>query len=222
MAVNDPRKASFATAAMVSIEYLKECFDYDRDTGKFTWKERPLSHFNGNDAARRTSNTKYAGTPAGCDDSKGHIVMSFRHKGIRHFIYAHHVVWLFEGRTLDPDKDLDHIDRNGSNNHISNLREATHIQNMHNKHSRKINPAASGHSGVYYDKRPNAAKNPWFASICVDYKIIRLGAFNTMEKAAVARREAEARYYGEFAPNREPLPKPYCSYLTQGCTLLPA
>ena len=27
------------------VEYLRECFHYDPETGELTWKERPLSHF---------------------------------------------------------------------------------------------------------------------------------------------------------------------------------
>ena len=46
------------------IQYLDECFDYDGETGSFTWKERPRHHF-ATDRGRKITNTSCAGTVAG-------------------------------------------------------------------------------------------------------------------------------------------------------------
>jgi len=45
---------------------------------------------------------------------------------------------------------IDHIDRNKLNNNISNLRWATHTENMNNKGKRKDNK--TGHKNISYDK----------------------------------------------------------------------
>jgi hypothetical protein len=43
-----------------SLEYLQECFEYNRDTGELFWKVRPLHHFI-DDRAWKSCNTRYAG-----------------------------------------------------------------------------------------------------------------------------------------------------------------
>ena len=50
-------------------EHLKECLDYNPETGELVWKERPKSHFiegrYSAEAMRRKHNNKYAGKEAG-------------------------------------------------------------------------------------------------------------------------------------------------------------
>ena len=60
--------------------------------------------------------------------------------------------------------DIDHIDRNKSNNDISNLREISHSDNVKNHGGHSHN--TSGHNGVYYNKTNDA----WIASWCEDKK----------------------------------------------------
>lgn len=85
----------------------------------------------------------------------------------------------------------DHVDRNTLRNTRDNLRIATPSQNVFNQ---GMNPRnTSGYTGVM------KAGKRWFAGIGVDNKLIRLGTFETKEEAAKVRREAEIKYYGEFA-----------------------
>ena len=53
----------------------------------------------------------------------------------------------------------------------------------------------SGVTGVNWDKR----YNKWEARIKKDYKQIHLGYFNDFEDAVKARKDAEKKYFGEFA-----------------------
>lgn len=88
----------------------------------------------------------------------------------------------------------DHIDRNSLNNRKYNLRPATQQQNTMNKSKGKRNK--SGYIGVYWDSR----MNKWCATIKKDYKSIYLGSFNNIEDAVNARKAAEEKYFGDFAP----------------------
>ena len=49
----------------IPVAYLHECFSYNAETGKLTWKRRPLVHFDGDERLWKIWNTRYAGTLAG-------------------------------------------------------------------------------------------------------------------------------------------------------------
>ena len=90
-------------------------------------------------------------------------------------------------------KVVDHINHCKSNNCKSNLRICTHAENGKNRSISKNN--TSGVTGVSWDK----GKNRWRVQIIVNGKKIECGYFKTIEEAAKARREAEIKYFGEFA-----------------------
>ena len=91
----------------------------------------------------------------------------------------------------------DHMDRNTLNNRKSNLRPATHAQNMWN-FTRKF-PTKSGIIGV---SPPQPRGKKWKAYIGVNGESITLGYFLEKEDAIIARLKAEKEYYGDFAPQR--------------------
>lgn len=93
-------------------------------------------------------------------------------------------------------KGWDHIDRNPLNNRRNNLRMATIKENSINKKRYKNN--TSGIIGISWE----SDRSKWKAFIKIDGKESRLGNFLNKEDAIKARLEAEAKYYGEFAPQR--------------------
>lgn len=94
------------------------------------------------------------------------------------------------------DKWYDHINRNPLDNRKENLRRATRTENNRNCSISKNN--TSGIIGVGWNKRNNS----WRVRITVDRKPIEIGSFENKEDAIKARLEAEAKYFGEFAPQR--------------------
>lgn len=90
---------------------------------------------------------------------------------------------------------IDHINRDTMDNRKCNLREATRKTNTWNK--TKYSWSESKIIGVRFVKETNK----WQAGICVYGKDIYLGRFPTKREAITARREAELKYFGEFAPN---------------------
>src|SRR5690606_17270138 len=87
---------------------------------------------------------------------------------------------------------VDHIDGNGLNNCRSNLRLATHSQNLQNADSRR---GTSKYKGVYFSKQLQKYR----AKIIVDKKEIMLGSYINEDDAARAYNYAAIEYFGEFA-----------------------
>ena len=98
-------------------------------------------------------------------------------------------MWLYIfGRFSNKGYELDHINHIKSDNRLVNLREVTHLENTKNARMMKNNK--SNFTGVSFHKRDKI----WQASICVNYKDIYLGSFNTKEEAIKARLTAEEKY----------------------------
>jgi len=90
-------------------------------------------------------------------------------------------------------KEIDH--RNGItlDNQRSNLRHCTQAENAKN---RKINANNKcGFKGVCWEK----GANKWRSQIRLDGKVIHLGLFTCLIKAATAYDSAANKYHGEFA-----------------------
>jgi hypothetical protein len=75
---------------------------------------------------------------------------------------------------------IDHIDNNRLNNNLTNLRWATHNENMRNR--KKSNNCSSQYKGVSFDKD----KQLWRSRIMINRKNINLGIFKTQEEAGKA------------------------------------
>ncbi len=96
------------------------------------------------------------------------------------------IIWkMFYG---NEPKEIDHINRNPSDDRIENIRSVTRSQNMYNTNLRSTNK--SGIKGVHFDKD----RNKWFASITNNYKAIALGRYDNIEDALKARKKAEFKY----------------------------
>lgn len=97
----------------------------------------------------------------------------------------------------DSSLDTDHRDGNPLNNRRSNLRAATHSQNMANKAAHRNN--RSGLKGVYRAPTGKGGGRPWRAAIQAKKQRHFLGTFTTAEQAARAYDEAAREHHGEFA-----------------------
>ena len=178
---------------MVTYEVAHKLLSYDENSGRLTWKSRPLEMFKSVGAAK-TWNTRYAGKDAGTIvGHKSGKYTQYINVIVRPNVYkAHRVIWLMQTGEW-PEGHIDHIDGNGLNNAWSNLREATTSQNAMNQKVRS--DSTSGIKGVSYDKR----RDMWYVYIDVNKKRKHLGRYETMQEAANVRAAAEAQYHGEYA-----------------------
>lgn len=106
---------------------------------------------------------------------------------------AHRLMWLYVHGEF-PDCYIDHINRDTSDNRISNLRLASRSENKQNQRTYKNN--TSGHRGVRF--KPDQGK--WQAVIGHEGKRFSLGSFLHFDDAVAAYRSASLRLhkYGVF------------------------
>jgi hypothetical protein len=105
---------------------------------------------------------------------------------------AHHIIWLIvKGQHV---KRLDHQNGDSTDNVFTNLREATHRQNMQNTKKRIDNK--SGYKGVSWD----SINEKWVVRIRVpEGKYENLGRFKRAEDGAQEYRRRAIELYGIFA-----------------------
>jgi HNH endonuclease/AP2 domain len=153
---------------------VRELFDYDPTTGVMTYK-----------AARKKCRP---GAVAGYGRSDGYNVISVNRKNY----LRSRLAWLWMTGHW-PAHEIDHKDKNPSNDRWDNLREATRSQNEMNGGLRKNNRL--GLKGVRQGKRDKG----FGAGISINGKYVHLGTFPTAEEAHDAYKQAAAKYFGEFA-----------------------
>lgn len=148
-----------------------QLLSYDPCTGIFTNK------------VWRSSNA-VAGSVAGAMQNKGYLTIWL--DGRRYM--AHRLAWLYVYGEL-PEKQIDHTNREKSDNRIANLRLADNSENQQNVAMTSNNK--SGAVGVYWHKK----NNRWFSQIIVNRKTIHLGSFTDFNEAVMARKRAEMEYH---------------------------
>jgi hypothetical protein len=165
--------------------YLRECLDYNPETGEFRWKHRPVEHFATEKAWKRFE-TLFADKQAG----HGHV-SGYLHIGLngttRRYYRAHRVAaCLMTGR--DFVEQIDHINGDRSDNRWVNLRIADCFENQKNAKKRTDN--STGITGVGFKKR----KGLWQARIKDRGRDVFLGSSASLFEAVCLRKSAELRY----------------------------
>lgn len=171
----------------VSIAYLHECLIYEPDTGTFTWKTRPRSHFE-TDAQHKLFNKLRAGHEAGWTNERGYRYIRLKN----HKLKAHRIAWAMHYGAW-PIRLIDHIDGSQGNNRIKNLRQASTCQNQWN-----VGPTRNNKTGFKGVSRRSCG-GKYRAQIRVGGRSISLGDFDTPEAASLAYKNAERRLHAGFA-----------------------
>lgn len=120
-------------AETVSVALLREAISYDAATGNFVWRERPVAHFpDGKLRPERRAamwNGKYAGRAAlTCKDPRGYRKGMLNQK----MVWAHRVALALHLGEW-PKGEVDHINRDKTDNRLGNLRVVTHQENAMNR-----------------------------------------------------------------------------------------
>lgn len=145
--------------------------EYSKHTGLFLWR------------MQRGNSVTVAGSIAGTTRADGYV----RIKIDGNFYRAHRLAWFYV-TGIWPSDQIDHKDRNRSNNRWNNLRQATRSQNGAN-----MTRVKSSLKGAFKDG------NRWRSHIKVSGRCIYLGMFGSPESAHSAYVEAAKKYHGEFS-----------------------
>lgn len=172
-----------------NLDFLFECFLVDQSSGFIFWKQRPLSHFV-SQKAHATWNGKYPGKKPGTLYPSGYVGVTINR--IRY--YVHRITYYMATETDPMELEIDHIDRNKSNNSVSNLRIATSSQN-HCNSSGATKRSKSGVRGVHW----HGIGKKWTATVKVQGKSTHLGLFANLEDAKRVVKAERNKHYGEFA-----------------------
>lgn len=156
-------------------ERLMEMLSYDPETGVFRWRRKPARNI-------------IIGQRAGQVRSDAHRAINI--DGKRH--YEHRLAWLYIHGSW-PEHHVDHINLDGTDNRLANLRQASGSDNYGNQGLRRDN--TSGVKGVIY----NARAGKWIARISRYGRSHCLGTFCTRDAASEAYAEAARNHFGEFA-----------------------
>lgn len=143
-----------------SVEALRERLSYDPDSGLIR--------------------IRATGRIVGCKNDHGYMLISFERRLYR----AHRIAWKMHFGH-EPDGEIDHINRDPSDNRLVNLRVVSPAENQLNKGPYSGNLL----KGACFDK----GKQKWKASIRRNGKLLALGYFATAEEAHAAFEAAECR-----------------------------
>lgn len=154
------------------IDEVVAYFIYDKKTGFI------------HSAVPRANNKVKAGQIVGHPCSKGYLQVSMNGK----LFSAHRVAWVLHYGYW-PDCQIDHIDRNPSNNRIENLRLCRNgnFDNSQNQSRQKNN--TSGHIGI------NLMGGYWRVRLAVNGKRMSFGLFKTIADAIDARNKAVKQFH---------------------------
>jgi hypothetical protein len=163
---------------MITQEEALRIFRYDDETGKVYWKIKPCPKIS-------------EGVEAGgiqIDARTSYRRIMYENKKY----LTHRIVWLMHhGEFPSGEKKfIDHIDGDGLNNKIENLRVVSYSENS--KNVRKYKNNTSGFNGVSFDKYSQKYK----VYIHIDGKKKVIGFYDTAEEGGLAHELASKEHFG--------------------------
>ena len=163
-------------------EYVKECFDYNPETGSLYWRVRPDHHFSGTSYATGM-NKRCAGKLVGAKArQRGYPTVNIGGKCHR----LHRIIFLWMTGSIP--RYVDHINHDRCDNRWDNLRAVSQRENARNGGLSARN--SSGHSNVSYFKRDDT----WRVQINIGGRTAHVGYFKDIDDAIAAREAAKAKH----------------------------
>jgi hypothetical protein len=170
----------------ITPESLRQLFEYNPDTGHFTWRRIDYGVAGFSDHYVRIHNAYRYGKAAFLSpDKHGYLGCILKERRFA----AHRAAWAIVHNELPPV--VDHLNGDPSDNRIVNLRGTTQASNSRNCKLRASNK--SGVPGV------TSIGKKWRATIGFGGVKKSLGCFDDYEAAVAARKKAEFMY--GYGPN---------------------
>lgn len=150
----------------MNLEEAAKYFDYCPKTGHLIWR------------VKRHGRGCVVGRPAGTNSVKGYRVVTVCGKKL----YAHRVIWHMHYGAIPDGLCIDHIDGNGLNNLLNNLRVVTLSENQRNSRTPISN--TTGYVCIH--------RNKHFYAVCVANR--HIGIYRDIREAVKARDDAFKEY----------------------------
>ena len=166
------------TSNPLTAERLRELLHYDPDTGVWTWLDPRANGVRIGDAAGWVENGR----------RRIHI-------NSRNYLSAP-LAWLYMTGGW-PKLEIDHRDLDKLNDRWSNLREATHAQNIHNRRADK--DSLTGVKGVSIHRNRRGRAAAWRVCIAANGKRRRALCHGTLGEAGALYEQWARELHGDFA-----------------------
>ena len=156
----------------MKIEEIFKYIHYQKDINKFIW-------------IKNTGYVSKIGKIAGFKRNDGYRIIKF--KGRRY--YEHRLIYLWYNpcwNILNLKEEIDHIDRNRSNNKIENLRIVNSSIQSRNITMHSNN--TSGYTNICWDKN----NNKWLVRVCQKY----IGRYKNINDAISSMKKAQKEFGG--------------------------
>jgi hypothetical protein len=151
---------------MLSQERVRELLDYNPETGELVWKVS-------------TGSRARVGAPAGALRPDGYKATMID----KRLCLNHRLIWFYTHGYFS-ENQIDHVNRDKSDNRLSNLREVSHSCNIRN--SKQLATNTSGVQGVWWHREGRK----WCTEIYADKKRY-LGLHSSFLEAVCHRLAAE-------------------------------
>ena len=159
-------------------EYLKQCIDYNPETGDFKWKITEGRNIYGNDAF--------------CVKVECNNCVTLRTQILNNLYSTNRlIVFWMTGYMPSPNRVVMTIDNNALNLRWSNIR----VGNRNDANIKKRNLGELASKGVYFHRQSNKYR----AQITINGKQTYIGQFKTEAEAHEAYMKAARKHYGELA-----------------------
>ena len=168
---------------IVTQNLVRELLNYDPETGIFTWRYRDRKYCV-SDKSQKVFNANFAGKIAGGFSDDGYINI----KILGRLFLAHRLAYLYMTGNF-PATEIDHKDRNRSNNAFENLRAVSREVNLQNT----FNPLPSNKLQIRGVRQVRGKK--FVARIRANNECYHLGHFDTADEAFVAYLAAKQVYH---------------------------
>lgn len=173
-----------AVRKLPDVALLRQIFDYNPETGEISNKLRPRSMFKTERAYSAWKTAHPVGSSALLEGHSNYYRVSINYQKF----FAHRVAYKMHHGT-EPAEMIDHINGNGLDNRISNLRPVTTYQNHANRVSHK------GVKGASW--RPD--RNKWEVRIRVEGVRHYFGMFPSLVEAEQVALKAYADLQGPYS-----------------------
>jgi hypothetical protein len=165
------------------LEFLDDLFEVDETSPSGLRRKKTVS-----------CNAK-AGDVAGCYmPNVRYWTVVITHDKVKYAYYVHRLIYAMATRENIDDTFIDHIESEQKQNVISNLRKASHQENMRNRGKSKAK-RTSQYKCVYWNER----RQRWIAKMQSHGKYIWIGTYHSEIEAAEAYNEAALRHHKDFA-----------------------